>query len=84
MDTSVAALDRVETTRRIRSLRAPSSHVPIVALIPQSTKSHCGAYLAVGIDGCVLKPIKGHELRAALVPFLSGAREEPVLRLVKG
>ena len=33
MDTAMRDLDGVETTRRIRSLHAPSSHVPIVALV---------------------------------------------------
>jgi hypothetical protein len=32
----------------------------------------------------VSKPIRGRELYAALAPFLGGAKEEPVLRLVKG
>ena len=33
MDTAMRDLDGVETTKRIRSLHAPSSQVPIVALL---------------------------------------------------
>jgi CheY-like chemotaxis protein len=41
------------------------------------------AYLAAGMNAYVSKPIRGRELHAALAPFLA-AKEEPVLRLVKG
>ncbi len=84
MDTAMRDLDGVETTRRIRSLHAPSSHVPIVALIAYGLTSDGGAYLSAGMDAYVSKPIRGRELYAALAPFLGGAKEEPVLRLVKG
>ncbi len=84
MDTAMRDLDGVETTRRIRSLHAPSSHVPIVALIAHGLTSDGGAYLSAGMDAYVSKPIRGRELYAALAPFLGGAKEEPVLRLVKG
>ncbi|MGH6833094.1 MAG: ATP-binding protein, partial [Methyloceanibacter sp.] len=39
MDTAMRDLDGVETTSRIRSLHAPASHVPIVALIAHGMKS---------------------------------------------
>jgi CheY-like chemotaxis protein len=84
MDTAMRDLDGVETTRRIRSLHAPSSHVPIVALIAHGMKSDCGAYLAAGMDAYVSKPIRGRELYAALAPFLAAEKGEPMLRLVKG
>jgi CheY-like chemotaxis protein/nitrogen-specific signal transduction histidine kinase len=84
MDTAMSDLDGVETTRRIRSLNAPSSQVPIVALIAHGRAADCGAYLAAGMDAYVTKPIRGRELYAALAPFLGGAKDEPVIRLVKG
>ncbi len=84
MDTAMRDLDGVETTKRIRGLHAPSSQVPIVALIAHGMTSDCGAYIAAGMDAYVSKPIRGRELYAALAPFLGGAKEEPVLRLVKG
>jgi CheY-like chemotaxis protein len=84
MDTAMRDLDGVDTTRRIRSLHAPSSNVPIVALIANGMTADCGAYIAAGMDAYVTRPIRGRELYAALAPFLGGAKEEPVLRLVKG
>ena len=84
MDTAMRDLDGVETAKRIRSLHAPSSQVPIVALIANGLKVDAGAYLAAGMDAHVSKPIRGRELYAALAPFLGAAKEEPVLRLVKG
>ena len=84
MDTAMSDLDGIEITRRIRSLHAPASHVPVVGLIAQGMKSDSGAYLAAGMDAYVSKPIRGRELYAALAPFLGGAKDEPVLRLVKG
>jgi CheY-like chemotaxis protein len=84
MDTAMRDLDGVETTRRIRSLHAPSSHVPIVALIAHGMQGDSGAYIAAGMDASVSKPIRGRELYAVLAPFLGGTKEEPILRLVKG
>jgi CheY-like chemotaxis protein len=84
MDTAMPDLDGIEITRRIRSLHAPSSHVPIVALVAHRTKGDCGTYISAGMDAYVAKPIRGRELYAALAPFLGGAKEEPMLRLVKG
>jgi len=83
IDTAMRDLDGVETTRRIRSLRAPCAELPIVALIANGMQAGAGAYLAAGMDGYLSKPIRGRELYAALAPFLGG-RDEPVLRLVKG
>jgi signal transduction histidine kinase/CheY-like chemotaxis protein len=83
MDTAISDLDGIETTRRIRNLQAPSSHVPIVALVAHGMNSAGGTFLAAGMDAYVMKPIRGRELYAALAPFLAGAREEPALRLVK-
>jgi CheY-like chemotaxis protein len=85
MDTAMPDLDGIETAKRIRSLHAPSSQVPIVALIAHGMKADCGAYLAAGMDAYVSKPIRGRELYAALAPFLAADKGEPItLRLVKG
>src|SRR3972149_3859581 len=70
MDTAMRDLDGIETTRRIRSLHAPSSQVPIVAPIAHGMQSDCATYLAAGMDASVSKPIRGRELYAALAPSL--------------
>ena len=85
MDTAMRDLDGVETTRRIRSLHAPSSQgADRGAASPTACTADCGAYIAAGMDAYVSKPIRGRELHAVLAPFLGGAKEEPMLRLVKG
>ncbi len=71
MDIMMPDLDGIETTKRIRSLHAPSSEVPIVALVAPAMKADCGAYLSAGMDAYVAKPIRGRELYAALAPFLA-------------
>jgi CheY-like chemotaxis protein len=83
MDTTMPDLDGMEATKRIRSLHAPVSAVPIVALVAQAMKSYCGNYLSAGMDTYVVKPIRGRELYAALAPFLS-PETKPTLKVVKG
>jgi len=77
MDTAMRDLDGVETTRRIRSLHAPSSQVPIVALIAHGMKSDCGAYLAAGMDAYMAKPIRPDDLYAAINQLLQGELDHP-------
>jgi CheY-like chemotaxis protein/nitrogen-specific signal transduction histidine kinase len=85
MDTNMTDLDGIETTRRIRAMHVPSAEVPVVALVAQAKKHHCGTYLAAGMDAYVTKPIGPGELYAALAPFLTREQQaEPMLRLVKG
>jgi CheY-like chemotaxis protein len=50
-------------------MHVPSAEVPIVALVAQTKKRHCGTYLAAGMDACVMKPINAAELHAALAPL---------------
>ena len=74
LDTMIADLDGIETTRRIRAMHMPSAELPIVALVAQAKKQHCATYLAAGMDVCVTKPISAGELYAALAPFLTRAQ----------
>jgi CheY-like chemotaxis protein/nitrogen-specific signal transduction histidine kinase len=83
MDIMMPDLDGIETTKRIRSLHAPSSEVPIVALVAPAMKGNCGAYLSAGMDAYVAKPIRGRELYAALAPLLAAGQPELKLKLVK-
>jgi CheY-like chemotaxis protein len=83
MDIMMPKLDGIETTKRIRSLHASSSEVPIVALVAPAMKGDCGAYLSAGMDAYVAKPIRGRELYAALAPLLAAGQAEPALKLVK-
>ena len=71
MDIMMPELDGVETTKRIRKLDGPAAEVPIVALTAHAMKGDREDYLAAGMDGYVSKPIRGRDLFAALVPYLS-------------
>jgi len=84
MDIMMPDLDGIETTQRIRCLHAPSSEVPIVALVAKAKRDACGEYLSAGMDAYVSKPIRGRELYTAIAPFLGADKAEPTLRLVKG
>jgi len=71
MDIMMPELDGVETTKRIRKLGSDAAEVPIVALTAHAMKCDREDYLAAGMDGYVSKPVRGRDLFAALVPYLS-------------
>jgi len=66
----------VETTKRIRKLSGDAAEVPIIALTAHAMKGDREDYLAAGMDGYVSKPIRGRDLFAALVPYLSDDDDE--------
>jgi len=70
MDVVMPELDGMETAKRIRKLLGPSAEVPIVALTATG-KADGEDYIAAGMNAYVSKPIRGHELHAALAPFLA-------------
>lgn len=66
-------------------MHVPSAEVPIVALVAQTKKHHCGTYLAAGMDACVMKPINAAELmRRSLRTSRARNSLSPCLRLIKG
>lgn len=71
MDIVMPELDGVETTRRIRKMRSPVGEIPVVALTAHTQKDDREDFLAAGLDAYVSKPIRGHELHAALSPYLA-------------
>jgi CheY-like chemotaxis protein/nitrogen-specific signal transduction histidine kinase len=71
MDIMMPELDGVETTKRIRKLGGDAAEVPIVAVTAHAMKGDREGYLTTGMDGYVSKPIRGRDLFAALVPYLS-------------
>lgn len=76
MDIMMPELDGVETTKRIRKLSGDAAEVPIIALTAHAMKGDREDYLAAGMDGYVSKPIRGRDLFAALVPYLSDDDDE--------
>ena len=73
MDTVLPDYDGMSIAKRIRSMHAPSSEVPIVAITARDATDDEQDYVAAGINGCVSKPIQGRALYAGLVPFLDAA-----------
>ncbi|MGH6737098.1 MAG: response regulator [Methyloceanibacter sp.] len=72
MDMVLPDFSGLETARRIRSLQAPSSEVPIVALAAHDATDSDNDYVAAGMNAHVSKPIRGRALYVALAPFLAG------------
>ena len=65
MDIEMPVMDGVEATRRIRS--SPRDVQPrIVGLTANAAPEDRAAYLAAGMDDCLVKPIRVADLRAAL------------------
>jgi CheY-like chemotaxis protein len=66
MDVEMPVMDGVEATRRIRA-RGPRDEQPrIVGLTANVAPEDRAAYLAAGMDDCLVKPIRTADLRTAL------------------
>jgi PAS domain S-box-containing protein len=66
MDAQMPEIDGVEATRWIRILPEPFGSVPIVALTANAMRGDREAYLAVGMNDYIAKPVAGAELARAL------------------
>jgi len=75
MDTVLSDYDGPQIAKRIRSMHAPSSEVPIVAITALGATDSDQDYVAAGINAWVSKPIQGRALYAGLVPFLGAQME---------
>ena len=69
MDVNMPVLDGLDATRRIRSLDAASSAVPIVALTANAIEGDRQICLDAGMDGYLSKPFTMDELDAAVAEF---------------
>jgi CheY-like chemotaxis protein len=75
MDMVLPDYDGMQIAKRIRSMHAPSSEVPIVAITAPGTTDDDQDYVAAGINARVSKPIQGRALYTGLVPFLGAPME---------
>ena len=67
MDVQMPEMDGLEATTAIRRAEAQTGgHVPIVAMTAHAMKGDRDRFLAVGMDGYVAKPVRPHELYAAV------------------
>lgn len=70
MDYHMPKVDGFEATARIRQLPAPLNHTPVVVVTADvCSNTQLGAH-AVGADAFLAKPVRVHELKAALAQAL--------------
>lgn len=74
MDVQMPDMDGLEATAAIRRAETQTGgHVPIVAMTAHAMQGDRDRFLAAGMDGYVAKPVRPHELYAAVEEFGSHA-----------
>ena len=77
MDVTLAGLDGLEATRRIRALPGKAGQVTVIGISGRGTSDDEGAALAAGMDYYFAKPVSPRRLAEALThDFRSGMNEE--------
>lgn len=66
MDIRMPEMDGVEATRRIRAMKTPHAHIPIIALTADAMTESIAEYEAAGINWTVTKPIDAAALYSAI------------------
>ena len=65
MDISMPRVDGVEATRRIRnSATAGSRETPIFALTAHALPHEHASFIAAGMQGCLVKPVRSHKIKS--------------------
>ena len=77
MDVQMPNMDGLEATAAIRQAETSTGgHIPIVAMTAHAMKGDRDRFLAAGMDGYVAKPVRPHELYAAVEGLHSALRRE--------
>jgi len=67
-------MDGYEATRRIRSIPAPSSRIPIIAVTANAMQGDRERCLAAGMDDYISKPITVSEIQRVLTTHIHGQK----------
>ena len=77
MDVQMPDMDGLEATAAIRQAETSTGgHIPIVAMTAHAMKGDRDRFLAAGMDGYVAKPVRPHELYAAVEGLHRALRRE--------
>jgi CheY-like chemotaxis protein/HPt (histidine-containing phosphotransfer) domain-containing protein len=74
MDMQMPKMDGIAATKLIREMEKDGNHVPIVALTANVLKGAREQCLAAGMDAYLGKPVREHELLAAVEQVVPGLR----------
>jgi CheY-like chemotaxis protein len=77
MDCHMPGLDGFETTQRIRQLRAPLSHIPIIALTASALPEELARCVKSGMNDCLTKPVTLDALKAAIDRVMRAPPQAP-------
>ncbi|MGE5604481.1 MAG: ATP-binding protein, partial [Bacteroidota bacterium] len=70
MDIQMPVMDGMEATKRIREMeKKTGKHIPIIALTAYAMEDDEARFLAVGMDGRIIKPIKADRLLRTIEEF---------------
>jgi two-component system sensor histidine kinase/response regulator len=78
MDVQMPEMDGFEASRRIRVLEEKTGrHTPVIAITAYARNEDRDNCIAAGMDDYISKPIKPHELKAAIAHRVTGTRTTP-------
>jgi len=73
MDIQMPKMDGIDATRAIRESESESKNIPIVALTAHAMPEQRDIWMAAGMDGYLIKPVKPERLRETIFSHLEKA-----------